>query len=356
MRVAMYMRLPWLIAVIIVTPAVPADAADRELEFDGIGGVRLSATLTLPPGASATAPAPAVLLVPGSGPTDRNGNQPPLLWTGLLKQLADVLADDGIASLRFDKRGVGRSSLPPKDLDALTRFVAWENFVGDVVAACVALRGQPEVQRSHVALIGHSEGGLLVMHAAVALQDEREPPAAVVLLATAGRPIDVLIREQLAASCRRLNVSEAGTARLLERNDAIAREVREHGRVPRDVPPDLAPLYPGYIGQFYERQLRTPPAELASRLTMPVLVVQGEKDLQVSPRDDAPRLAAALRARPGGPRSDLFVVAGASHNFKKVEKDGDHAFFGPVVPEAREKLVEWLTEVLPNEGHGSRRN
>ena len=321
-------------------------ATERVIEFDGAAGARLSGALVLPAGASSGQRVPAVVLVAGSGPTDRDGNQPPLLWTGLLKQLADALAGEGVASLRFDKRGVGGSTPPPKDLASLTEFVSWENFVGDVVAACGALRGQPEVERSRVALVGHSEGGLLVMHAAVALQEKREPPAAVLLLATAGRPVDVLIRAQLAASCRRLNVSEAGAARLLERNDAIAAEVREHGRVPPGVPPDLALLYPRYIGRFYQGQLRTPPAEVASRLAMPVLVMQGENDLQVSATDDAPLLAAALKKRPGNPRTDLVLVGGASHNLKKVEKEGEHAFFGPVVPEARAALVGWLKEVL----------
>jgi pimeloyl-ACP methyl ester carboxylesterase len=341
-----------VLALLLLCPN--AFAMDRPIVFDGPAGARLSGTLLLPSGASVDHPVPAMVLVPGSGPTDRNGNQPPLLWTGLLKQLAEALAENGIASLRFDKRGVGRSSPAPRDFDTLTEFVAWENFVGDVVAACAAVRAQPEVDRSRTGLIGHSEGGLLVMHAAVALQDKGERPAALVLLATAGRPIDAVIRAQLAAACARLHVSDAGAARLLARNDAIAAEVREHGRVPADVPPDLAPLYPRYIGRFYQGQLRTPPADVAARLVMPVLVMQGDKDLLVSPVDDAPLLTSALKKRPGKQRSDLVLIAGASHNLKKVENEGEHAFFGPVESEARAALVGWLKDVL-RDGQGATR-
>ena len=340
------MRSALALALVVVLFCPAAFATEREVSFVGAREVQLSGTLLLPPTASSGHRVPAVLLVPGSGPTDRNGNQPPLLWTGLLKQTADALASTGMASLRFDKRGVGRSTRPPKDFDALVEFTAWDHFIGDVTAACAALRAQPEVDPSRVVLIGHSEGGLLVMHAAVALQDAGTPPAAVVLLATPGRPLDALIRDQLDAYCRRLNVSEAATKRLLGRNEAITQWVREHGTIPPDVPADLAALYPRYIGRFYQGVLRHDPADLAARLSGPVLIMQGEKDLQVSAERDAPRLHAALKKRATPARADLILLPGASHNLKNVEKDGDHAFFGPAVPEFRAKLVEWLTEVL----------
>src|SRR3954468_13416957 len=92
-----------MIALLWLTAVTVRAATEREVFFDGAGGVKLSATVTLPPGASNLHPVAAVVLVPGSGPTDRNGNQPPMLWTGLLKQTADLLARGGVASLRYDK-------------------------------------------------------------------------------------------------------------------------------------------------------------------------------------------------------------------------------------------------------------
>ena len=117
-------RLPKAIYALIgvLLAARPAPAAEREVQFEGAGGVRLSGTLLLPE--AATRHVPAVVLVAGSGPTDRNGNQPPLLWTGLLKQTAEMLADAGIASLRYDKRGLDRSGARPKDPGELARFAA----------------------------------------------------------------------------------------------------------------------------------------------------------------------------------------------------------------------------------------
>ena len=326
-------------------------ATERELTFAGAGGVRLSGTLALPDGAAAGARVPAAVLVAGSGPTDRNGNQPPLLWTGLLKQTADALAKAGVATLRYDKRGVSGSGKPPKDPAALARFVAWEHFVADVSAARDALAAEPEVDGGRVALVGHSEGGLLVMHAAAALHDAGRAPAAVVLMSTPGRPLDVVLRDQLAASFRRLGISAKASAELLEANDSIIQSLRERGEVPPDVPPALAPLYPAYIGPFLQGQMKTTPADLAAKLRGPVLVVQGEADLQVSAERDAPVLMAALKGRPGAPRSDLLVLPAASHNLKKVPKEGEHAFFGPVVPEFREGIATWLGERL---GAGSR--
>jgi pimeloyl-ACP methyl ester carboxylesterase len=343
----MMRRVPAGFISALLLVARPAFATtEREVTFDGAGGVRISATLALPAGASAQHKVPALVLVAGSGPTDRNGNQPPLLWTGLLKQTADLLAGAGVASLRYDKRGVGRSDRPPKDRAALSEFVRWEHFVDDVVAASVALQGQPEVDASRVALLGHSEGGLLVMDATVRLQDGGRPPAAVVLVATPGRPLGVLLREQLAGMSRRLGVSEAGTSRWLARNDEIIAAIRTTGVVPDDVPQDLAGLYPPYAGKFLQVALESDPAAVARRLTVPVLVIQGAKDLQVSAERDATALEAALKGRPGSVRSDVVILEGASHNLKRVERGGEHAAFGPVVPSYGAKLVAWIDELL----------
>jgi alpha-beta hydrolase superfamily lysophospholipase len=81
-------------------------------------------------------------------------------------------------------------------------------------------------------------------------------------------------------------------------------------------------------------------------MTVPVLVIQGTKDLQVSAERDAAALQAALKARPGNPRCDVILLTGASHNLKRVEHDGEHAAFGPVVPEYGKRLVGWIDDVL----------
>ena len=340
------LRVAGVLALLCVPASAFGAPSPREITFEGAGGVRLSGTLLLPEGAAPGRRVPAVVLVAGSGPTDRNGNQPPLLWTGLLKQLADVLADAGIASLRYDKRGQYRSGKLPADVKALGEFVAWDHFVADVKAAYLALGSEPEVDPARLAIVGHSEGGLLAMQAAIALQEGPGRPAAVVLLATPGRPVDVVLREQLTAAFKRQGLADGAAASLLAANDRIIAAVRESGEVPRDVPAALAPLYPPYIGRFLQRLLDLDPADLAAKLHGPVLVVQGAKDLQVSAERDTPRLAAALRGRDAPHRCEIVVLDSASHNLKRAARDAGHAFFGPVVPELRTKLVGWLGEVL----------
>src|SRR5688500_9758350 len=108
----MTLRMPFASAaaglVLTCLPAGPIRALEEkpmplEVSFTGAGGLKLNGTVLLPSGGR-DQKFPAVLLLPGSGPTDRNGNQPPVLVTDLLKQIADRLAAEGIASLRFDKR------------------------------------------------------------------------------------------------------------------------------------------------------------------------------------------------------------------------------------------------------------
>jgi hypothetical protein len=338
--------IPVVACIALAATAARGDVSERLVTFAGAGGVKLSGTLTLPASASGDARVPAVVLVQGSGPTDRDGNQPPLLWTGLLKQLAGALADGGIASLRYDKRGMYRSGDRPKDPEALAEFVSWDHFVGDVVAAHQALRRRPEIDAGRVGLVGHSEGGLLVMDAAAALQKAGTPPAALVVMATPGRSLDVVLREQLNASFERLGVARAGIEKVLEKNDAVVAHIREHGTVPPDVPPDLQPLYPRYIGRFLQAQFNSLPAEVAGRVEGPVLLVQGDRDIQVSAERDLPVLAEALGKRAGASRCDVALIEGASHNLKPVEKEGEYGLFGPMVPEARRRVVSWLAEVL----------
>ena len=114
---------------------------------------------------------PGVVLVGGSGPTDRDGNNSLLpLRIDLLKQIAELLAKNGIASLRYDKRGVAASAAqPPARFEEQERFYAWDNYVGDVMAAHAELLRHDEIKPYATALLGHSEGGLLALAAAAAM-------------------------------------------------------------------------------------------------------------------------------------------------------------------------------------------
>ncbi len=213
-------------------------ARDRQVLFTGAGGVPLAGTLVIP---DRPRPVPAMLLIAGSGPTDRDGNQLPHVRTDLLRFIADVLAACGIASLRYDKRGVGAGAERlPRDPDALAAFVRWDRFVDDAAAALAFLRRHDGVDGERVGVLGHSEGGLIGLDLAAGSD---APPAALVLAATPGRPIAAVLRDQLARLARAQGAAEPTIAALLDENDAIlARLAAGQG-----YPPAISPGWPGSI-------------------------------------------------------------------------------------------------------------
>jgi len=168
----------------------------RAVRFAGSQGATLAGTLLLPIW-SELEKVPGVVLVSGSGPTDRDGNNtlvPDRI--DLLKQIAQLLAEAGIASLRYDKRGIGASTSKPNgSIAELERFFSWENFVGDVAAAQAELVKHDEIKSYATALLGHSEGGLLVLAAAPTIV--KNPPHGMVLVATPGRKLGEILRVQI---------------------------------------------------------------------------------------------------------------------------------------------------------------
>ncbi len=136
----------------------------RAVRFAGSDDATLAGTLLLPRW-SELQKVPGVVLISGSGPTDRDGNNPLVPERiDLMKQISELLAAAGIASLRYDKRGLGGSSpRPTNTLEAQERFFTWENFVGDVASAHRELLRHDEIKPYATALLGHSEGGLLAL-------------------------------------------------------------------------------------------------------------------------------------------------------------------------------------------------
>jgi len=153
-----------LIAIAFTTTHAQTTAnkfTEREVTFAGHGGFQLHGTLVAP---ATKGKVPGILLLPGSGPSDRNGNQPPGLITDLLKQIAERLAADGYASLRFDKRAAhGYAGSWPKDIAGLNDFFSWDSFVGDARAGFEFLKSQPEVNPKQTVIAGHSEGATIAM-------------------------------------------------------------------------------------------------------------------------------------------------------------------------------------------------
>jgi pimeloyl-ACP methyl ester carboxylesterase len=304
---------------------------ERPVRFPGRDGVTLAGTLLLPLHSEIQA-VPGTVLIAGSGPTDRNGNNP-LAPTriDLLKEIAELLARNGIASLRYDKRGIGQSTPAQGSLEAQEAFFAWENFTGDVEAAHAELLRHDEIKRYATALLGHSEGGLLALDAARSLGGRVQT---LVLAATPGRRLDGILRGQVARDAPALAPAV----------DRTIEAILSTGHVPADLPRELAVLFPRHAGPFLQRLFTFEPAPVLSALPMGCLVVQGGADRQVVPMEDVQPLIDALRTR--GAPGEATVVAQVSHNLKNVTSPTDPGFGGPLSPAVADVLLKWLVPAL----------
>jgi len=244
----------------------------------------LYGTLTLP---DVDGPVPVALIIAGSGPTDRDGNQAGHGPATLVK-LAHALAARGIATLRTDKRGVAQSRGAIQALTDIT-FVGYADDAADWTD-----RLQADPRFSTVSLVGHSEGGLLAIIAGRARGAD-----AVVTLAGVGAPIGDALRRQLSDPERLPD--DALRAEALAIVDTL-----ETGQMVGHVSAPLLPLFIQTVQPFLIDEMRFDPATEAAAYDGPLLIVQGTTDLQVEVAD-AERLAAAR------PDADLLIVDGMNH-------------------------------------------
>lgn len=323
----------------ISVPAAAESVINQQVRIESPDGSVLAGTMTLPTGA--TFKVPGLLLIQGSGPTDRDGNQPPVLRTDLLRQIADGLAQQGIATLRYDKRGIHANAAGrPSDTAAFAAYFDWPRFVDDAGAALAFLRRHAVVDADKTGVFGHSEGGLVALELATSLTGT-EAPRALILAATPGRRIDVVLKEQLQRQLAEQKASSQQRKAYVSENDRITRVIRETGQVPSDVPPGLQGLYPSYIGPFWQSLMQFDPAAAILRYGGPVLLLHGEADRQVSAERDALALDRALQQRPQDDHS-LFVLPRTSHNLKALQGDSDPGFDGDLDPGLIRRLTEWL--------------
>jgi uncharacterized protein len=317
---------------------------EREVTFAGAGGLQLRGTLVVP---ARKGKVPGVLLLPGSGPTDRNGNQPPAFTTDLLKQIAERLAADGYASLRFDKRAAHvYAATWPKDVAALNDMFSYDAFVGDARAGFDSLRSQPEINPKQTVIAGHSEGALIAMQVAHDLEGKPNAPAALILLSSSGRPYGPLITEQVFASLKRSNVTGDAAKPYEDYLPRAIDQVIKQGTAPPNPPQGLGPLFNPTAMKLLQVELALDPAKLLSGYSGPVLVIQGEKDIQISPARDFPVLQSALKSRKRGTYKAIVILS-ASHNLKHVENENaEPGFTGPVVPQVLDTISDWLKQTL----------
>jgi pimeloyl-ACP methyl ester carboxylesterase len=285
-----------------VSPA--PERATSGIELDTGTGV-LAGTLELPAGCP---PFPVVLIHAGSGPTDRDGNSAGLPRNDSLKLLAEALSGRGIASVRYDKRGIAASRAAGPSSERDYRLAT---LVSD--AAAWVTRVAADRRFSRVVFLGHSEGSLIGTQAARVVSLD-----GFVAVAGPGRPLGEVVREQLRRGL---------TGELLARALQILTELEAGGEVD-DVPGPLLPLFRPSVQPYVIEELAVDPRRGVAELAAPVLVVQGTSDLQVSVID-AQQLAAA---RPG---TELVLIEGMNHVLKAAGPDTasqSRAYTDPTLP------------------------
>ena len=305
----------------------------RDVHFVGDGGVALAGTLLLPL-RSEIQPVPGVVLIAGSGPTDRDGNNPLIpVKVDLLRLIAERLAAAGIATLRYDKRGIGQSTERPRSGPRdEEHFFLWEHFVADAVAAHAELLRHDEIKPYATAFLGHSEGGLLALAATNAM-GARRPPG-LVLASTPGRKLAEIVREQIARTA----------PPFIAAADRIISSILDTGRVPTDILPELQLVFPAYAGPFLKEALAFDPAAALARTDNACLLVHGGADAQIVPLADIQPLLDELAKRTAS--GEALVVPAVSHNLKAVSSPVDPGYAGPLAPPVGTKLAEWLAYLL----------
>ena len=273
----------------------------------------LYGTLEVPSGSG---PFPVVLIHAGSGPTDRDGNSAGLPGKNdSLKMLAEGLAKQGIASLRYDKRAIAASARAVTKEDDL-RF---ETYIDDAVAWGQQLRKDKRFGK--LTMLGHSEGALITCVAA-----QKLPADAYISIAGPGSPAGKVILDQLRPQA---------PPDLMKQVEGIVDSLN-HGQLVENTPPQLAALFRSSVQPYLISWFKYDPSAEIAKLKMPVLILQGDTDIQVHVAD-ANRLAAAQ------PAAKLVIVNGMNHVFKLVEADQAKqvaSYSDPALPVAPKLIAE----------------
>jgi pimeloyl-ACP methyl ester carboxylesterase len=333
-------------------PALPLPYPWEEVRVrNAEAGVELAGTLTLPEGPG---PFPGVVLVSGSGPQDRDealmGHRPFYI-------LSDHLTRQGIAVLRYDDRGVGEST-------GTFGTATSEDFTADALAAVSFLRDHPRVSPDAVGIVGHSEGGLIAPLAAT----RSDEVAFIVMMAGPGIPGAEILALQGELIARAMGTSEevialnsSTQARMIE---AVLDEPDPEQAAPRlrAIMSEAVAALPSEAqeaaGQSIETeiaQINSPwfryflaydPAPTLEQVTVPVLALNGDKDLQVPWRENLEAIEAAL-SRAGNADVTIRRLEGLNHLFQTAEAGtpAEYARISETMsPDALEAVSGWILE------------
>jgi fermentation-respiration switch protein FrsA (DUF1100 family) len=321
-------------------PVKPYPYREEEVTYaNKAAGNTLAGTLTIPPGKG---PFPAVLLISGSGPNDRDetvfGHKPFLV-------LSDYLTRKGIVVLRADKRGIGKST---GDLAKATTA----DFASDAEAGVAYLKSRPEADPRRIGLIGHSEGGTIAPMVAAGDPGVRF----IVLMAGPGVPGDQLIVEQKRLIEEAMGVTKEQAAQdavrqrelytlvETEKDDAVLEKelrAKQAGQVPEAM---MDASIQQLMSPWWRYTLTYDPATALRKVTCPVLVLNGEKDLQVPPALDLPAIRKALEEG-GNKHFEIDELPGLNHLFQTTKTGAPTEYAQSeetISPVALDKIATWI--------------
>ncbi len=285
-------------------------SANQEIEINTL----IKGTLFFPE--NVTSKTKLVILIAGSGPTNRNGNQVSM-QNNSLKFLAEGLAQNGFAVFSYDKRIFAQ--MINKTIDEKT--LSFEDFINDAKDVVTYFKSQKKYAK--IIIVGHSEGSLIGMVAAKTNVD------GYVSLAGAGRPIDEVLSEQIAKNSP--NLKEAA-----DKDLALLKE----GKTFDNKNPMLASLFRESIQPYMISWIKYNPQEEIKKLQLPILIINGTKDIQVPPSD-------AELLHKANPKSTLKIIENMNHIFKKIKVDEDNvkSYSDPKLPVIHE-LIEIMTSFV----------
>lgn len=251
-----------------------------------------------------------ILLIAGSGPTDRNGNSLGMPANNSLKYLAEGLVQNNYNVFTYDKRIVylakNQKEIPSPDFqhgidDAKTIIQYLKNILG----------------YKKIIVAGHSEGSLVGMSAST------KDVAAFISLAGAGNPIDVILKEQINKQAPMLN----------DATNNILAQLKE-GKMVKDVNPFLKSLFAEENQPFLIDWIKRNPQTEIAKLNIPILIINGTKDIQVSEKE------AALLHK-ANPKSSMVIIEKMNHVFKEIEKDEENmaSYSNPNLPIQKDLIV-----------------
>ena len=299
---------------------------DIDVSIPG-NGFNIAGTLTTPPAAASRLRYPAVVLVSGSGPVDRDGM---VAGIPVFGQLAESLAQRGFVVLRFDKRGVGQSG-------GRTETTTLQDFSDDVIAVVKWLAKRKDVDTKRIAVAGHGEGGSIALIAAA----KEKRIASLILMGTAASTGAELVLDQQRRALDQLKPSDDERQNKVKLQEQIHAAVLT-GKGWEGIPNELrvqadTPWFASFLAFDPARQM--------SKVKQPILILHGELDRQV-PAAHAARLRELARARKKAPAVEVKQLAGVNHLLVRAET-GEVSEYGSlkertITPEAGEAIAVWL--------------